>query len=274
MWQMWNKPIVTQKNNDPDYLLNSSQSEEETNFEMNLPTVQYVSSSTLVLPSPPVRICKNSFGQQHHLLLSVFAHFMVWICRLGMRKYRAFLKQRRQILQEKKWKQISSSMCHKNANQSIELERVSTSHEESYNTIRCEDIDDSQSEYFDSTLECDIEDDDEVENNAMAVLQHYIIVWLSIVTSPKGSQLDSWLMVMVIMDIAPLAWCISMYLRSVFSERLPTSSSETSLSNRRNSNNLPNSSRTMSFTFVEVAEILSVTMKKWSPAYQLNEMIT
>ena len=80
-------------------------------------------------------------------------------------------------------------------------------------------------------------------------------------------------MVMVIMDIAPLAWCISMYLRSVFSERLPTSSSETSLSNRRNSNNLPNSSRTVSFTLVEVAEILSVTMKKWSPAYQLNEMI-
>ena len=80
-------------------------------------------------------------------------------------------------------------------------------------------------------------------------------------------------MVMVIMDIAPLAWCISMYLRSVFSQRLPSSSSETSLSNRRNSNNLPNSSRTVSFTPVEVAEILSVTMKKWSPAYQLNEMI-
>ena len=78
---------------------------------------------------------------------------------------------------------------------------------------------------------------------------------------------------MVIMDIAPLAWCISMYIRSVFSERLPTFSSETSLTNRRNSNNLPNSSRTVSFTLVEVAEILSVTMKKWSPAYQLNEMI-
>lgn len=78
---------------------------------------------------------------------------------------------------------------------------------------------------------------------------------------------------MVIMDIAPLAWCIFMYIRSVFSERLPTSSSETSLTNRRNSNNLPNSSRTVSFTLVEVAEILSVTMKKWSPAYQLNEII-
>ena len=100
--------------------------------------------------------------------------------------FRAFLKQRRQILQEKKWKQISSSMCHKNANQSIELEPVSTRHGESYNTVRYEDIDDSQSEYLDSTFECDIEDDDEVENNAMAVLQHYIIVWLSIVTSPKG----------------------------------------------------------------------------------------
>lgn len=77
-------------------------------------------------------------------------------------------------------------MCHKNANQSIELERVSASHGEIYNDVRLEDVDNSQSDYFDSTLECDMEDDDEVENNAMAVLQHYIIVWLSIVTSPKG----------------------------------------------------------------------------------------
>ena len=77
-------------------------------------------------------------------------------------------------------------MCHKNVNQGIELERVSTSHEESHNTVRREDIDDSQYDYIDNTYDCDIEDDDEVENNAVAVLQHYIIVWLSIVTSPKG----------------------------------------------------------------------------------------
>lgn len=90
MWQIWNKHTVTQGDNDYEYLSlpNSSQSEEKANFEMNLPTVHYVSSSTLVLPPPPLRICKNSFGQQHHLLLSVFAHIMVWICRLGMRKYR------------------------------------------------------------------------------------------------------------------------------------------------------------------------------------------
>ena len=88
MWQIWNKPIVTQENKDSGYLSSSSQSEEKSYFEMNLPAVQYVSSSTLVLPTPPLRICKNSFGQQHHLMLSVFAHFMVWICRLGIRKYR------------------------------------------------------------------------------------------------------------------------------------------------------------------------------------------
>ena len=88
MWQIWNKPIVTQENNDSEYLSSSLQSEEKAYFEMNLPTVQYVSSSTLVLPPPPLRICKNSFGQQHHLLLSVFAHIVIWICRLGMRKYR------------------------------------------------------------------------------------------------------------------------------------------------------------------------------------------
>ena len=88
-----------------------------------------------------------------------------------------------------------------------------------------------------------------------------------------GTQLDSWLIVMVIMDIAPLAWCVSMYCRSVFIERSSISLQGNSVSNRRNSNNLTNSSSSMSFTLVEVAEILSITMKKWSPAYQLNEMI-
>ena len=34
---------------------------------------------------------------------------------------------------------------------------------------------------------CDIEDEDEFENNTTAMLQHYIIVWLSILTSPKGN---------------------------------------------------------------------------------------
>ena len=88
-----------------------------------------------------------------------------------------------------------------------------------------------------------------------------------------GTQLDSWLIVMVIMDIAPLAWCVFMYCRSVFIERSSISLQGNSVSNRRNSNNLTNSYSSLSFTLVEVAEILSITMKKWSPAYQLNEMI-
>ena len=81
----------------------------------------------------------------------------------------------------------------------------------------------------------------------------------------SGIQLDSWLMVMVIMDIAPLAWCVFMYIRTVVTESFS--------SNRSNSRSLTNSSRPVSYTLIEVAEILSLTMKKWSPAYQLNELI-
>merc|ERR1712038_1920987 len=94
--------------------------------------------------------------------------------------------------------------------QNIELEDRNFIQEYNPELATQEGVNNSPPLYYDSSLDCDIDDEDEIENNGMAVLQHYIIVWLSIVTSPKGSQLDSWLMVMVIMDIAPLAWCIFM----------------------------------------------------------------
>ena len=105
-------------------------------------------------------------------------------------------------------------MCHKNVNQGIELERVSTSHEESHNTVRREDIDDSQYDYIDNTYDCDIEDDDEVENNAVAVLQHYIIVWLSIVTSPKGKYKLSRQSLGFINYIVVIKWCLQTFIHS------------------------------------------------------------
>ena len=41
------------------------------------------------------------------------------------------------------------------------------------------------------------------------VLQHYCLIWLSIITSPKGKQLDFWLFFAVFMDCAPVV--ISIY---------------------------------------------------------------
>ena len=41
------------------------------------------------------------------------------------------------------------------------------------------------------------------------ILQHYCLIWLSIITSPKGKQLDFWLFFAVFMDCAPVV--ISIY---------------------------------------------------------------
>ena len=41
------------------------------------------------------------------------------------------------------------------------------------------------------------------------ILQHYCLIWLSIITSPKGKQLDFWLFLAVFMDCAPVV--ISIY---------------------------------------------------------------
>ena len=89
-WQLWNKPLLASENVscENSSLSSSISSSENSQLDMYLPSLQYVSSSPLVLPPPPMRICKNSFGQQQHLLFSILAHVLIWICRLGMRKYR------------------------------------------------------------------------------------------------------------------------------------------------------------------------------------------
>ena len=91
MWKLWNKPVINSESNAEkmsSFPTSLTQTFENENFETYLPSVQYVTSSPLILPSPPVRICKNSFGQQQHLLLSIVAHILVWICRLGIRRFR------------------------------------------------------------------------------------------------------------------------------------------------------------------------------------------
>ena len=89
-------------------------------------------------------------------------------------------------------------------------------------------------------------------------------------------QLDAWLMVMVIMDLAPFVWCLLMTLRFAIMQRQRNSSFEDSTDDGDvSSNDTAHLSlfETMPSTLMETAELLSLTMKKWSPAYQLNEMI-
>ena len=85
-------------------------------------------------------------------------------------------------------------------------------------------------------------------------------------------------MVMVIMDLAPLAWCLFITLRNIIIDRLERSYIEDAQSTVIHSEHSGNNAqlqprRSMQLSFIETAEILSSTMKKWSPAYQLNEII-
>ena len=90
MWQLWNKPLVASESASQEYSLlsNPKPINENQMFEMSLPSPHFVSSFPLVLPPPPMRICKNSFGQQQHLFFSVLAHIMVWVFRNGIRRCR------------------------------------------------------------------------------------------------------------------------------------------------------------------------------------------
>ena len=80
-------------------------------------------------------------------------------------------------------------------------------------------------------------------------------------------------MVMAIMDLAPFAWCLFMTLRFSIIQRRQSSSLEDSNDSDVSPSNHSTSLGTMPHTLMETAELLSLTMKKWSPAYQLNEMI-
>jgi hypothetical protein len=40
------------------------------------------------------------------------------------------------------------------------------------------------------------------------ILSHYVIVWISVMTSPRSFQLDFWLLVIALMDLAPLVYAI------------------------------------------------------------------
>jgi len=84
------------------------------------------------------------------------------------------------------------------------------------------------------------------------ILQHYCLIWLSIITSPKGKQLDFWLFLAVFMDCAPVV--ISIYNTINYALWLRNMGQQISDPDM-------------------VVWRLTSTMRQWSPAYQLNNWI-
>jgi hypothetical protein len=87
--------------------------------------------------------------------------------------------------------------------------------------------------------------------SALVVLQHYCLVWLSILTSPTGRQLDLWLCVLVFMDMAPIV--ISAYHTVKYL--------------------IDNYGYEDLYDPTSVFWRLTSAMRSWSPAYQLNNLI-
>ena len=83
------------------------------------------------------------------------------------------------------------------------------------------------------------------------MLYHYFLVWLSIITSPKGHQLDIWLVIILIMDCVPIL--MSLYHTAQYVVRSQTDPWQYD----------PHS----------VFWSLTSSMRSWSPAYQLNSLI-
>lgn len=94
--------------------------------------------------------------------------------------------------------------------------------------------------------------DDSSSHDSMKtwIIQHYALIWCSLITSPKGWQLDFWLCTLVFMDCLPII--ISILYTILYA--------------------VSNQSSSSSF---EEFELWNATgfMRKWSPAYQLNYWI-
>jgi hypothetical protein len=185
-------------------------------------SVHTVTDSPLILPPPPVRICKNSFGQQQHLIISLVVHLLIWVCRSVVLMIRILTKQRKRALNAKNCCKTNLSVHHSNYDDGSNVQSIS-------NRLGFGDESNSNQEENSIFCQCDdVEDEDESPIFKTAILQHYVIVWASILTSPKGDQLDSWLMVMVFMDLSPIVWCILCSFHDSVAQRFQRSTTENS----------------------------------------------
>merc|ERR1712072_1120182 len=87
--------------------------------------------------------------------------------------------------------------------------------------------------------------------SSKAVLYHYFLVWISIVTSPKGYQLDIWLLILLIMDCVPMVMSLYHTIQYIAQSH----------------------SDSWRYDPHSVFWSLTSAMRSWSPAYQLNTII-
>ena len=97
------------------------------------------------------------------------------------------------------------------------------------------------------TQEIDYEESENLSKSS--IMQHYVLVWLSILTSPRGLQLDFWLFVLVIMDLMPIVISIYQTVTYLVNNRL------------------------LYYDPYSVLWGLTTVMRSWSPAYQLNNWL-
>ena len=89
------------------------------------------------------------------------------------------------------------------------------------------------------------------DSNRYSVIQHYCLVWASVLTSPRGRQLDFWLCILVFMDVTPIV--MSLYQTVMYFSSLQASDYDDEYDN--------------------VVWRLTRSMRSWSPAYQLNNWL-
>jgi len=176
--------------------------------------------STFLLPSfllpnsSSATLCYNHLSLTHSML-SVLCHILLFVIRTVFSKW----PQKRQLT--------------KNKNEDV------NNNEEIYHDHQEEDISEEFSHFSARFL-------------SPAILQHYCLIWLSIITSPRGLQLDFWLVLAVFMDCAPVV--ISIYYTLDYAMWIR------------------NTGQQISDPDMVVWRLTSV-MRSWSPAYQLNNWI-
>ena len=92
--------------------------------------------------------------------------------------------------------------------------------------------------------------------------RHYLLLWLSIITSPRGTQMDTWLSIMCIMDFMPMIYAL---VNTWYLGLLKT----------------PQQQQQQQQATIITGEILSLDavlnivsiLRNWSPAYQFNELV-
>ena len=98
--------------------------------------------------------------------------------------FRIIIKQRKRALNAKNCCKTNTFVHHHNHDNDSNNKSIS-------NRLRVGNESNSNQEETSSFCQCDdIEDEDESPIFKKAILQHYVIVWASILTSPKGLSVD------------------------------------------------------------------------------------